>query len=401
MDNSLPVNPSFPFKRECPFHPPQLYARAREESPVFPVTLWNGQRAWLLTHYDDVKAVLNDDRFSGKMARPDFPAVTEARVAIDKQEKAFVGMDNPEHDHYRRMFTKEFSARRMMALKPKIEALANQLIDNMKAKGSSGDLVAELAVEFPSLVMCELIGSPYEDHVFIMECAAARHGLTQTVETAHNKARELVAYMRRLIDEKEANPGDDLVSRVIADHVVTGNLSRDDFAEIGSMILRAGHDTTTNMIGMGALLLLRNDELREQLKADPDLMSGAVDELLRFVSPVQFAPRRVALEDVSIRGVTIRKGEGVFALLPAANRDGCVFENPDEIDFTRDASGHVAFGYGIHQCLGQILARIELQVMFTAILEKLPNLRLNQPLEEIEYKSDMQIYGLYSLQVAW
>lgn len=401
MSSTLPVAPPFPFARECPYHPPELYKRARAEQPIYAVTLWNGQRAWLVTRYDDVKAILTDPRFSGQFSRPDFPAVTEARVAIDKQERAFIAMDNPQHGRYRRMFTAEFSSKRMLALRPQIEALAQQLLDQLIAKGPPADLVIEIATEFPALVMCALFGSPHEDHTFIMECAAARHGMTQTAGTATNKARELVAYMRRLIDVKEANPVDDMVSRIITQYVIPGQLSRDDFAEIGAMILRGGHDTTVNMIGMGTLLLLQNEQLRDQLRAAPELIPAAIEELLRFVSPVQYAPRRVALEDVEMGGVLIRKGDGIFPLLQAANRDECVFPNPDELDITRDNASQLAFGFGIHQCLGQMLARVELQIMFAAILERLPNLRLAAPVEEIRFKSDMQIYGIYNLPVTW
>jgi cytochrome P450 len=233
----------------------------------------------------------------------------------------------------------------------------------------------------------------------------ARHGLTQSVEDAEVKARELAAYVRRLIDVKEtalANaPGDDMVSRIIEEHVRPGKLSRDDFAEIGAMILRAGHDTTTNMIGMGTLLLLQNDAMRQRLAADPALIDGAVEELLRFVSPVQYSPRRVAREDVVIGGVTIPKGEGVFMPLASANRDERMFDAPDTLDITRDASQHLAFGFGIHQCLGQMLARYELQIVYAAILRRLPNLRLAVPLEDIRFKHDMQIYGVHNLPVAW
>ncbi len=394
--------PRFPFARTCPFDPPPQYARAREAGPLTPVTLWNGKRAWLVTRYAEIREVLMDDqRFSGRMAHPDFPRVTEARVAVDRNERAFVGMDNPEHDHFRRMFTREFSVRRMLALKPQIEAIAASLIDEMVAHGPPIDLAATLAVKFPSLVMSALFGSPFEDHRFIIECAVARHGLTQTPEQAERKARELAGYVRRLIDAKEANPGDDMVSRIIASHVTPGLLSRDDFAEIGAMILRAGHDTTTNMIGMGMLLILRDDALRRRLVEQPESIEGAVEELLRYVTPVQFSPRRVALEDVEIGGVTVRKGEGLFMLLASANRDERVFPTPDTLDFSRDAAEHMTFGYGIHQCLGQTLARYELQIVYPALLKRLPTLRLAVPIESIRFKDDMQIYGVHNLPVAW
>jgi cytochrome P450 len=271
----------------------------------------------------------------------------------------------------------------------------------MIAAGPPADLVTALAVRYPSLVMSELFGSPYADHSFIIGCALARHGLTQSPGEAETKARELAAYVRRLIDAKEANPGDDMLSRVIALHVVPGQLSRDDFAEIGAMILRAGHDTTTNMIGMGALLLLRDDALRATLAADPAKIEAAVEEFLRYVSPVQFSPRRVALADVEVGGVLVKKGEGLFMSLPSANRDERLFAAPDSVDIARDNSEHLTFGYGIHQCLGQMLARYELQVMYAAILKRLPALRLAVPLEHIRFKDDMQIYGVHNLPVAW
>ena len=382
MDLSPPDAPRFPFRRECPFDPPSLYARARAAGPLSPVTLWNGRRAWLVTRHEEIRAVLTDDRrFSGAMAHPDFPTVTEARVTVDRNERAFVGMDNPAHDRYRRMFTREFSVRRMLALKPRIAAIAEGVIDELVAHGPPADLAATLAVKFPSLVMSELIGSPYADHRFIIDCAVGRHGLTQTPAEALEKARALAAYFRRLIDAKEAAPGDDLTSRVIESHVKPGLLSRDDFAEIGAMILRAGHDTTTNMIGMGMLLVLRDENLRRRLVEHPDSVDAAVEELLRYVTPVQFSPRRVALEDVEIGGVTVRKGEGLFLLLASANRDERVFADPDRLDFGRDASEHLTFGYGIHQCLGQTLARYELQVIYPALLRRLPALRLAAPLE--------------------
>jgi cytochrome P450 len=393
--------PRFPFHRTDPFQPPPQYAQARATRPVFPVTLWNGQRAWLLTRYEDMRAVTTDPRFSGEFARPGFPAITAARVVVDRQERAFVGMDNPHHDHYRRMFTREFGTRRIFALRPKITDIANRLIDALMTQPKPADLVAAIAVPFPSLVMCELVGSPYEDHRFIIECAAGRHGLLQTPEDAERKARALAGYFLELIRRKERAPGDDLVSRIIEEHVKPGNLSREDFAEIGAMILRAGHDTTTNMIGLGTLILLNHPDQAAAVRDDPDVVPGAVDELLRYVSPVQFSPRRVALEDVALGDALIRKGEGVFPLNPAANRDPAVFADPDRFDVHRDAARHVAFGFGIHQCLGQILARLELQVVLPLLLQRLPALRIAAADGEIRFKDDMQIYGVHNLPVAW
>lgn len=388
----------FPFRRTSPFDPPAELSAG----PLVPVTLWNGRRAWVVTRHAEMRAILMDDaRFSGRMGDPNFPTVTETRVIVDRNERAFVGMDNPDHDRYRRLFTREFSVRRMQALIPDMNAIADRLIDDIQATGPPADLIAAFAIKYPSLVVSRLFGSPYEDHTFIIDCAAARHGLRQTPQEAESKARALADYVRRLIDEKEARPTDDMLSRVIAEQVLPGHLSRDDFAEIGAMILRAGHDTTTNMIGMGTLLLLRDPGLKAKLAAEPALIEAAVEEFLRYVSPVQFSPRRVALEDVEIGGVSVKKGDGLFLSLPAANRDPGVFDDPDRIDIGRDNRELMTFSHGIHQCLGQMLARFELRVAYAKLLQRLPGLRLAVPLEEIRFKGDMQIYGVHNLPVAW
>ena len=395
------ASPSFPFKRDRQFELPTEYAIARESYPVAPVTLWNGQCAWLLTRYDDYRKVLLDDRFSGEFARDEFPTVTEARKTIDKLERAFVGMDNPRHGHYRRMFMKEFTMKRMQALRPKIEALTDQLLASMANKGSPSDLVADLAVELPALVMCELFGSPYEDHTYILKCAAGRHGMGQSVEQAARSASGLVEYCRKLIDKKKRQPSDDMLGRIIKEFVNTGQLEHEELANICSMILRAGHDTTTNMISLGTLLLLQHPVQLNLFKQDSSLDRTAVDELLRFLSPVQFAPRRVALEDVEIGGAKIHKGDGVFAISPSVNRDPDQFPDPDRLDLSRNVSQHMSFGFGIHSCLGQGLARLELQVVFRKLFERFPELYVTEPVESLPFKYDSQIYGLYRLPVAW
>ncbi len=394
--------PQFPFSRSDPLHPPSELGEARATAPVLPVTLWNGRRAWVVTRQKEVREVLSDDeRFSGRFAQEAFPTVTEARVAVDRGERAFVGMDNPEHDRFRRMFTREFSVRRMMALEPDIRAIAHRLLDELEQAGPPLDLVPMLAVRFPSLVMSLLFGSPYEDHRFIIECAVARHGLTQSPGEAERKARELAHYCHRLIETRMVEPRDDMVSRVIADQVRPGLLSVEEFAEIGAMILRAGHDTTTNMIAMGALYLVRDPALATRLRTAPADIRRTVEEFLRFTSPVQFSPRRVARVDVELANVRIRQGEGLFLSLASANRDATVFSDADAINIDRDNSAQLAFGYGIHQCLGQVLARIELQVMFEVLLARLPGLRLAVPLESLRFKHDMQIYGLHNLPASW
>ena len=392
--------PLFPFTRDRQLDLPEPYEHVKGGCPM-PVRLWNDQRAWLVGRYADFCSVLVDDRFSGEFAREDFPSITQARRAIDKAERSFVGMDNPRHDMFRRMLTKEFTAKRMLALKPQIQSITDDLLDQMERHGPPCDLVAMLAVEMPALVMCALFGSPYEDHHTIARYAAGRHGLTQSPQQAAQSAADLVQYCRELIARKEAQPADDMISRVIAEWVVPGHLSREDFADMCSMVLRAGHDTTTNMIGLGTLTLLRHPEQLQRLIAQPELIDGAVDELLRYLSPVQFAPRRVALQDVEMDGCRVAAGDGVFTVNAAANRDPAEFPDPDRLDLGRDASAHVAFGYGIHRCLGQGLARLELQAVFPSLFRRFPGLHLAEPFEQIAFKYDSQIYGLHRLMVGW
>ena len=392
--------PLFPFTRDRQLELPSEYARASGKCPMS-VKLWNDQKAWVLGRYADFCSVLVDDRFSGEFAREDFPAVTQARRAIDKAERSFVGMDNPRHDHFRRMLTKEFTAKRMLALRPQIQAITDDLLDSMERNGPPCDLVSALAVEMPALAMCALFGSPYEDHHYIAKCAAGRHGLSQSPEEAARSAADLVTYCRGLIARKEADPADDMLSRVIQDWLLPGQLTREELADMCSMVLRAGHDTTTNMIGLGTLTLLRHPEQLQRLLREPELVGGAVDELLRYLSPVQFAPRRVALQDMEIDGAQIRRGDGIFAVNAAANRDAAEFPDANALDISRDASAHVAFGYGIHRCLGQGLARIELQVTFPSLFKRFPNLHLAEPYEQIAFRYDSQIYGLKRLMVGW
>ena len=221
------------------------------------------------------------------------------------------------------------------------------------------------------------VGSPYEDHKFIIECAVGRHGLLQTPDEAEQKARELADYFMRLIRRKEETPGDDMVSRIIDEHVRPGSLSREDFAEIGAMILRAGHDTTTNMIGLGTFMLLNHPEQAAAVRDKPAGRAGRGGRAFALVSPVQFVPRRVAIEDVGDRRRSDPEGRGGIRAQPGRqSRPRGAFADPDKFDVHRDASHHVAFGYGIHQCLGQVLARMELQVVFPLLLERLPDLRI-------------------------
>jgi cytochrome P450 len=393
--------PAYPMKRDCPFDPPPELRRIQAESPVTRVRLWDGSSPWLITDYPDQRAVLSDPRFSADVRRPGYPHVTAASQARRKRSRAFISMDEPEHGRYRTMLTGTFMIKKVEALRPRIQRIVDGLIDAMLDGGPPADLVSAFALPVPSLVICELLGVPYAEHAFFQRCSRVLVSSRSTAEEAVAAADELKDYLTRLLDRKAADPADDLLSRLVTEQAET--MSRSQIADMAMLLLVAGHETTANMIGLGTLTLLQHpDQLAELRESeDPKLIAGAVEELLRYLNIVHSGRRRVATEDVEIGGRLIRAGEGVIVATDAGNRDATAFPDPDVLDIHRKARHHVAFGYGVHQCLGQPLARVELQVVYGTLYRRVPTLRQAVPLEEIRFKHDMLVYGVHELPVSW
>jgi hypothetical protein len=396
----------YPVQRQatCPFDPPAELGKLRAAEPIAPVRIWDGSTPWLITGYEDQRAVLADPRFSADAARPGYPYSTASLKQRRAESPAFITMDNPEHDRHRRMFTRDFMIKRVEALRPRIQSIVDGMIDDMVAQGPPADLVRALALPVPSLVICELLGVPYSDHEFFQQ--RSRLMVTRDGDPALSikASNEVSAYLTELLKAKDANPADDLLSRLVVDQVRPGTITLKQAADAGLLLLIAGHETTANMIALGTLALLRNpDQLKIVRESDdPAVISGAVEEMLRYLTIVHNGRRRVATEDVEIGGQLIRAGEGVIVANDAGNRDPSVFAgDPDQLDVLRDARHHVAFGYGIHQCLGQPLARVELQVVYGTLYRRLPNLALAVPFEEIPFKHDMLVYGVHELPVVW
>jgi cytochrome P450 len=266
----------------------------------------------------------------------------------------------------------------------------------MLAGPRPADLVQALALPVPSLVICEILGVPYADHAFFQSRSAAMLRSSTPAEERATVTGELMAYMHELTARKEREPGDDLVSRLLAK---TGD--REGMAGLGFLLLIAGHETTSNVISLGAMTLLERPETLAAIREDSAKTPGAIEELLRYFTVAEYAIVRVAEEDVEIAGVTIRAGEGVLALSNTANRDPAAFDAPDEFDIARGARNHLGFGYGAHQCLGQNLARLELRIVFDTLFRRMPGLRLAKPVEDLPFKSDGQVYGLYEMPVTW
>jgi cytochrome P450 len=396
--------PAFPMPR-CPFSPPPAYAEIRENDPISKVTMPDGSWGWIITRYDDVRAVLGDNRFSTVPSTPNYPFVAPARASLLMNENppTMIRMDLPEHTKYRRMVNKEFMYHHIELMRPAVKALLDELLDKMEANGNSCDLVEELGLALPTTVMCNLLGVPYEDRDFFQERSRAKVDLTAAPEVPIQAGKEMREYLDRLIDVKMKDPGnrEDMISRLLVNQVIPGHMTRDEALATIELLLMGGHETTANMIVLGTLSLLMHPDQKDALVADPSLVPGAVEEMLRYHTIVHYNGPRVALEDVVVGGHLIKKGEGVLALISAANRDPVAFPNPDLFDIRRQAMHHLAFSFGVHQCLGQTLARLELQLVFSALFQRFPNLRLSVPVEQIKFRPDAFVYGMEALPVEW
>ncbi|WP_309061369.1 cytochrome P450 [Streptomyces sp.] len=395
------VSLEFPLTaRTCPFDPPGRYAELRATAPVSRVALPSGQTAWLLTRHADVRAVLDDPRFSSDMSRPGFPHLYPKPVE-PVLKGTFIRMDGEEHAHYRRMLTGLFSVKRIEAMRPFVEQVVEDCLDRMAAHGAPADIVRELAYPVPSRVICGLLGVPHEDHAtFGGYLNTLFDGSSDQEQFAAAKAG-LSTYLDALISEKEKAPEDDLISVLVEQQYKPGRLSRQELVTISWMLLAAGHETTAHMIGLGALTLMENPDQLAEATRGPAAMADAVEELLRHQTVMQLGMTRVAVADAEIGGTLIRAGEGVIALLSLANRDPDVFPDPDTVDVTRGARHHVAFGFGPHQCLGHSLARLELAVVFDRLFRRFPGIRPTVPVADIRFRYDAIVYGVAELPVEW
>ncbi|RSM65017.1 cytochrome P450 [Kibdelosporangium aridum] len=386
----------------CPFDPPPNLQALREQAPLVRVRLEDGTTPWMVTRYAEQKALLGDKRISADVTRPGYP-MPMAGAATRSSGLSFILMDDPEHARQRRMVSASFTIKRVEAMRPGVQKIVDDLIDKMLAGPKPADLVEAFALPVPSLVICQLLGVPYEDHDFFQ--VNSKVLINRYADPAERTAASgrLFEYLDRLVGAKLDNPGDDLLSGLV-DRIKEGELSRVDAAQMGVLMLIAGHETTANMIALGTLALLENPDQMTVLREsdDPKLIAGAVEELLRYLNITHNGRRRVATEDIEIAGQLIQAGEGVIMPGDIANRDPAAFpDEPDRLDIHRNARHHVAFGFGVHQCLGQPLARMELQVVYSTLYRRIPTLRLATDLNQIPFKHDASVYGVYELPITW
>jgi cytochrome P450 len=399
--------PSFPMARECPMHPPTQYREMSRTEPVSRVRMPDGQFAWLVTGHELGRKVLADPRLSSDRAHPAFPLTisAEARKLFQENDRqgirwSMIGLDAPEHGAHRKMLISEFSVRRVAALRPRVQEIVDTCVDDLLAAPRPADLVELLSLAVPSMVICELLGVPYEQ----------RHGFHQWTKTLISRVSSiderraagdaLVDFLDGLVTAKEnGEPGDDVLGRLILRNRETTVMTHQELVSNAILLLIAGHETTANMISLGTVALLENPEQRAEVVADSSLLPDAIEEMLRYFTIVESATARVATEDIELGDVVIAKDDGILVAGLAANWDESVFDNPEELDFHRGARHHVAFGYGVHQCLGQNLARVELEIVFETLFRRVPSLRLAVPADELPYKTDAGIYGIHKVPV--
>jgi cytochrome P450 len=357
---------------------------------------FEGREAWLVTRYHEAREVLGDtSRFSNQQVPMILPPGVDPAAMRAGQ---LLALDPPEHTRLRRLLTGEFTVKRIRRLQPRVVELVTEHLDAMATAGPPADLVADFALPVPSLVICELLGVPADDRGEFQARASRQIDLTLTPAERDQVTAETRTYMSRLVDGATENPGDDLLGMLIREH--GDDVTHDELVGISSLLLVAGHETTANMLALGALTLLHHPDQADAVRRDPDAVAPAVEELMRFLSIIHAAIPRVALIDTELGGQPIAAGELVLVALAAADRDRALTEDPDRFDIGRTAAPHVAFGHGVHHCLGAPLARMEMTTAFPALLRRFPTLATTD-LDRADFREGTAVYGLRSLPVTW
>ena len=411
---------SLPLPRACPFRVPPDYDRLREAPGLATAELPGGSLTWLVTRLDDAREALSAPGFTADRSDPAFPMpqkrpappagaprppLTAAERRARSRGASLIGMDPPDHTAARRAVIGEFTARRVQSLRPRIQQIVDERIGAILDGGPPADLVRALSLPVPSEVICELLGVPYARHEFFQSRSMMLLSHRAPPEQRFEALRELFGFLDELVSAEEAEPGDNLLGRQVTRRGPGGGPGGDDdhrdLVSLAFLLLVAGHETTANMISLGVLAVLRDPARLMTAVTDPGRAPAAVEELLRYFSIADTGTGRFSLADTEIGGSLVRAGEGVIVSLLAANHDPVAFPDPGTLDPGRRIRQHVAFGAGPHQCLGQSLARAELEIVYQTLFRRIPGLRLAVPLDELPVKDDAFVYGLHELPVAW
>jgi cytochrome P450 len=385
-------------------NPYPFYARLRAESPVHRVVLPGDQVFWIVTRYDDVSLALKDMRVSkdrfGTMNPEQQKKVPWFLKFFKPLMHHMLSQDPPNHTRLRALVSKAFSPRLIEQLRLRVQQITDQLLDNMQRKGSV-DLLADYALPLPITIIAEMLGVPLSDQNKFRRWSNRLVSATTVREALTSIPAVLMftRYIRKLIERRRASPQDDMISALVAAEEAGDKLNEEELLGMIFLLLVAGHETTVNLIATGTLALLQNPEQLERLRRDPALIGPAVEELLRFTSPVEMGTERVMREDLTLAGTTIPKGDMLVAAIGSANRDETQFKDPDTLDLGREPNKHLAFGLGIHYCLGAPLARLEGQIALQSMVERLPRLRLARPAESLRWRRGALLRGLRALPV--
>ncbi|MFI6496082.1 cytochrome P450 [Nonomuraea typhae] len=380
---------SLPTARSCPFAPPD----GATDEPIGKVLTQAGDEVWHVAQYDLARQALGETRFSSEI-NGGFAGMP--LVQSEPAPGLFIQMDPPRHTRIRRQLTGSFTLQRMNRLRPRIEQIIADQLDHLEKQPKPVDLVEHFALAVPSLVICELLGVPYSDREHFQRYSAKLINVDSTPAELEQADAEIGAYLFGLLAAKRAERGDGLL-----DDLLDTDLSDEELAGVAVLLLVAGHETTANMLALGTLLLLERPDQLALVRDDPEVVKTAVDEMLRYLSVVDTGLFRRASEEMTLGDVTIPEGDFIMPALAAANRDPALCENPDTFDVTRTRTHHLAFGFGPHQCLGQNLARLEMEIAYPALLNRLPGLRLAVPIEEVPKRDNMLVYGVHRLEVTW
>ena len=391
---------SWPFPRENPMLPPPEYDRRREQCPISKVRMWDGSEAWLLTRYADIRKALREKCLSSDSSVDHFPAPNGAIAMARKVQRGFTRLDGDAHSRQRNLLAKYFTISHVNTMRTIVEAKVEELLDEMEAKGDTIDLVEHLALPLPIYLTCVLLNLSVEDAPYLLDRVMTWMSSDSTPEDSAKGADDIIVYFAKAIEKEKANPGEGMVAELVHEHVAQGRISEDELLWMLHLLLVGGFDTAANMISLGTLTLLNNPAEIQRMRDDSSRIPAVVEELLRMHSVAHFTAGRMALDDVEIGEARICKGQGVLAPLPAANHDPEIFPEPEKFCPDRNARAHLAFGFGIHQCLGQPVARLELSIVFDRLFRRFPTLRVAVPQAKLEYTNSM-IYGLKSLPVTW
>ena len=383
--------------------PYPFYARLRAEAPVWRTTLRDKRMAWIVTRYEDVAWVLKDDRIAKDPLNAQDPEQLARQPWVPgflkPLERNMLDVDEPDHRRLRTLVSKAFTPRLIERLRHRIERICQELLDDIERPGKA-EFVRDYALPLPATVIAELLGIPASDHRKFHRWSNRIVSISsgRDVWRALPAALSFLRYLRKMVERRRTQPEDDLMSALVQAEEAGDKLGEDELLAMAFLLLVAGHETTVNLIASGTLALIEHPGQLDRLERDPSLIKPAVEELLRYTSPVEIATERYARQDLEVAGKVVPRGELVLAVLGSANRDERYFENPDTLDLTRDPNKHLAFGRGgVHHCLGAPLARMEGQIALTALLQRFPGLRLAVSPESLRWHRGLFLRGLESL----